>query len=97
MPPGSSVVYTVPVAPRFATIFDEPNAPSRYWLLGLGIFGYLALISVLALFTLLIRKAVESGRVPYGSDLICFLLVDVPVFGWCIGGILRLVRDALHY
>lgn len=116
VPPGFAVSYIVPVAPRYASIDEEPGAAERYFRIGLGIVGYLVLFVVGSwLVGLLLGGLVAAISSPMHQnsegfdpgtrafpvvELIGFLLVPaliIPVAAWCIGRILRLVRDALHY
>lgn len=100
------------IAPRYGSILSEPGAFGRYFRIGIGISGWLLVMGVWYVFCYLVLKANIPASPPSADpftpaplpDLsramgigIVLLFIQFFVFSLCLGAIIRLCRDGLHY
>jgi len=109
-PPTANPV--IALAPRYGSILSEPGAFVRYFKIGIGISGWLLVMSVWYLFCYVVIKANIPASPPSADpftpaplpDLshamgigLILLFIQFFIFSLCLGAIIRLFRDGLHY
>lgn len=100
-----SGMHVICVAPRYNTIHDEPDAFWRYCKIAFGIWGWLVCLMIapaaIWLLSALFFSSWNWRDVPNLPGVIVLavavIAVNVFILCMCVGGILRLIRDAMHY